>query len=383
MNRILSLDVMRGVVIACMILVNSPGTWDIHPMLCHASWIGLTPTDMMFPLFMFIMGITTYLSLKKYNFEFSWKIVLKIVKRAVLLCLCSYFICLFDHFCSYWFDTHEGVGVGQQIIDSLWVFPYLRYSGVLVRFAFCYAIASILVLCFKHKYLPWVAAIILVGYFVTLLLGDGFNPDGTVNILGIVDQAVLGEAHMCNCNGMDPEGVLSSVPGIAHVLIGFCAGKMFLEQLDKSNSSMLNERLVKLAVLGFILIISGLLLHYGCGISKRIWSPTFVLFTCGCGCGILTAMTYFIDIKGSKFGTTFFRIFGQNPLFLYILSECLFMFTMIMPIGEICLKDYICQTLLLPWMPSMLASVIYAIMIVMACWLVGLVLYKKKIIIRV
>ncbi len=143
----------------------------------------------------------------------------------------------------------------------------------------------------KHKYIPYLIVVLLVGYFILLITGNGFAYNET-NILSIVDRSILGDAHMYQDNHIDPEGLLSTIPSIAHVLIGFCVGKLLMEVKD------IREKLERLFLIGTILTFAGFLLSYGCPLNKKIWSPTFVLVTCGLGSSFLALLVWIIDIKG-------------------------------------------------------------------------------------
>ena len=151
------------------------------------------------------------------------------------------------------------------------------------RLALCYGATAIIALTMKHKYIPYLIVTLLVGYFILLITGNGFEYNDT-NILSVVDRAVLGEAHMYKDNGIDPEGLLSTIPAIAHVLIGFCVGKLLMEVKD------INEKLERLFLIGTILTFLGFLLSYGCPINKKIWSPTFAIVTCGLGSSFLALL---------------------------------------------------------------------------------------------
>ena len=153
------------------------------------------------------------------------------------------------------------------------------------RLALCYGATAIIALIMKHKYIPYLIAILLIGYFIILINGNGFEYNSS-NILSIVDRTVLGEAHMYKDNGIDPEGLLSTIPSIAHVLIGFCVGKLLMEVKD------IHEKIERLFLIGTILTFAGFLLSYGCPISKKIWSPTFAIVTCGLASSFLALLVW-------------------------------------------------------------------------------------------
>ena len=263
-KRILALDILRGVTIAGMIMVNNPGSWGhIYAPLRHAEWNGLTPTDLVFPFFMFIMGISTYISLKKYNFEFSHTTGMKILKRTIVIFLIGMAIGWFSRFCYYWASAPDDLSFGEKLWASVWTFDRIRILGVMQRLALCYGAASIIALTMKHKHIPYLIASLLIGYFILLMCGNGFAYNET-NILSVVDRAILTPAHMYKDNGIDPEGLLSTIPAIAHVLLGFCVGRLMLDGNKSENrASFLNSQLITLFLVGVILTFSGFLLNYG------------------------------------------------------------------------------------------------------------------------
>lgn len=365
-KRLLALDVLRGITIAGMIMVNNPGSWGyVYAPLQHAPWIGLTPTDLVFPFFMFIMGISTYISLRKYNFEFSRSAALKILKRTVVIFAIGLGISWFSLLCR---------------TGEVFPFDHIRILGVMQRLALCYGATAIIALVMKHKYIPYLIAFLLIGYFIILITGNGFEYNST-NILSIVDRAVLGEAHMYKDNGIDPEGVLSTIPSIAHVLIGFCVGKLLMEVKD------INEKIERLFLVGTILTFAGFLLSYGCPISKKIWSPTFVLVTCGLASSFLALLVWIIDVKGYTKWSRFFESFGVNPLFIYVmgavLSILLGSITFTYSGETISLHGYIYNVLLRPWLCDYPGSLAFALLFVTLNWCIGYVLYKKKIYIKI
>lgn len=358
-QRLLSLDILRGITIAGMILVNNPGNWNyVYAPLKHASWIGLTPTDLVFPFFMFIMGISTYISLRKYNFEFSPVAALKILRRSAVI---------------------FAIGLGLAWL-STGTFDQIRILGVMQRLGICYGATAIIALTMKHKYIPVLIATLLIGYFILLLTGNGFEQNST-NIASIVDRAVLGEAHMYKDHGIDPEGLLSTIPAIAHVLIGFCVGGLFMRVKD------IHEKIEQLFLVGTILTFCGFLLSYGCPICKKIWSPTFVLVTCGLASSLLALLIWLIDVKGYQKATRFFEAFGVNPLFMYVAGSLLAILFGNLFISyqdqRVSLRGFVDNALLQPVLGDYFGSFMYAILFVGLIWCLGYILYKKKIYIKI
>ncbi|NDV81015.1 acyltransferase family protein [Bacteroides sp. 51] len=381
-QRLLALDVLRGITIAGMILVNNPGTWaKIYAPLGHAKWNGLTPTDLVFPFFMFIMGISTYISLRKYNFEFSTSAAWKIIKRTVVIFAIGLGIAWFSLACRTWNSLGgEELTFWTRLWESVWNFDRIRILGVMPRLALCYGATALIALTMKHKNIPYLIATMLVGYFLVLLFGKGFEYNET-NILSIVDRAVLGVNHMYKDNGIDPEGLLSTIPAIAHVLIGFCCGKLLMEVKD------INDKLLRLFLVGTILTFLGFLLSYGCPINKKIWSPTFAIVTCGLASSFLALLVWIIDVKGYKKWSRFFEAFGVNPLFIYVMAGVvsIILGNIRVPHGDgmISLHGYAYSVILQPLLGDYPGSLAYAVLFIAFCWAVGYVLYKKKIYIKI
>ena len=387
-KRILALDILRGFTIAGMILVNNPGSWGhIYAPLRHAEWNGLTPTDLVFPFFMFIMGISTYISLKKYNFQFSQAAAIKILKRTIVIFLIGCAIGWFSRFCRYWVSAPEDVSFFENLWASVWTFDRMRILGVMQRLALCYGATSIIALTMKHKNIPYLIVSLLVGYFIILMCGNGFAYNET-NILSVVDRAILTPVHMYKDNGIDPEGLLSTLPSIAHVLLGFYVGKLMLEgNKSQDRMSFLNSQITTLFLVGTILTFSGFLLSYGCPINKKIWSPTFVLTTCGLASSFLALLIWIIDVKGKKKWSLFFEAFGVNPLFMYVLGGVLSILfgTIRFPWedGMISIHTFLYKIVLMPIFGQTGGSLAFAILFVTINWCIGYQLYKRKIYIKI
>lgn len=378
-KRLLALDVLRGITISGMILVNNPGSENhIYEPLEHAPWIGLTPTDLVFPFFMFIMGISTYISLRKYQFEFSKNAALKILRRTVVIFGIGLAIAWLSLSFRTWNSlSDQGLSIWQHLWNSCTNFSHLRILGVMPRLALCYGGTAIIALTIKHKYIPYLIITLLVGYTIILFFGNGFAYNDT-NILSQVDRFILGENHMYKDNGIDPEGLLSTIPALAHVLIGFCVGKMLMEVKE------LNDKIERLFLIGVSLTFAGFLLSYGCPISKKIWSPTFAITTCGLASSLLALLIWLIDKQGYKGKwTQFFESFGVNPLFIYVFADILGILG-----GRLLLADGhgLSQHLfnsLQPIFGDNGGSLVYALLFITINWSVSHILYKKKIYIKI
>lgn len=381
-QRLLALDILRGITIAGMILVNNPGSWGhIYAPLQHASWNGLTPTDLVFPFFMFIMGVSTYFSLKSYNFELTASSGWKILRRTVLIFLIGMGLV--------WFGMSlRGILSGKAFVDAVFNFSHIRIMGVLPRLALCYGFGSLFALLLKGKALKWFVGVLLAVYALILLLGHGLE-FSDANVISIVDHKIMGPDHMYaeTIDGVrlhfDPEGLLSTLPSIAHMLIGFICGGLIMGVKDNT------LRINRLFIVGAILTFAGFLLSYGIPINKKIWSPTFVLTTCGLAASFLGLLIWIIDIKGYKRWCRFFEVFGINPLFLFCLGNVLSTIISAIKVtvdgDAISLKGAIYTHFLTPLCQGddTLASLIFALLFLLINWLVGLILYKKKIYIKI
>lgn len=322
---------------AFMVLVNLPGSWSaVFPVLRHASWNGMTPTDFIFPNFLFVMGVSMYFSLRKQQFTLNGKML----RRFVLL-----------------------LGVGLLInVVSHFVYgsEHIRVTGVLQRFALCFGASALLVCKVNHRHLPWLIAGLLAGYSALLLLGSGYEY-GPGNVLSRVDRALLG-SHMYNDNGIDPEGLLSTLPAIAHTLIGFLVGKV-----------LASGDFRKMDSLGVALLVAGLLLQYLLPLNKKVWSPSFVLVACGLGTLILSLLHYVIDGQGWWKRTGFFMVFGTNAIYCYLMSDVL--------TWAYHLTGFRSRAMgvvgVNPW-----TSLLFAVFSVLVVYLVTLPLYRRKIFLK-
>ena len=361
-SRLLSLDVMRGITISGMILVNDPGSWTyVYAPLRHAQWNGFTPTDLVFPFFMFIMGVSMFFSLRKYNFEWSAESVKKIVRRTIVIFLVGFGLNLFNHLWNHGFSDFE----------------HLRILGVMQRLALAYGFGSLIGLCINHKYILHTAVGILIFYWA--LLGFTVSMDlSPESIIAAVDRAIVGESHMYTDTmadgtviAFDPEGLLSCIGSIAHVLFGFYVGKVIID--SKKDIELIIRRIF---IFGTLLLFAGLLLSYGCPINKKIWSSTFVLTTCGLGSLLLAILIWIIDINKKKRWTMFFESFGINPLYPYV--QAAIVATLL---GGI--QGYVYSDVFVPLFGDYGGSLAWAIFFVLLNWVPGYVLYKKKIYIKI
>ena len=353
-QRLLSLDILRGITVAGMILVNN-GWGESFEMLGHSEWNGMTPCDLVFPFFLFIMGISCYLSLVKSEFKPTPQVIRRIVKRTVLLFAIGLFINWFDH----------------AIEGDLLCFGHLRIWAVMQRIALCYGIVSLFALFCNHKYTLHTIVGLLVVYTAIIVLGNGYEYDADVNILAQADLKLFGYDHIYHKSPVDPEGLMGTISSVAHVLLGFYCGMLIRKR------ETVEQKVIALFVVGAIGVIGGYLLSYGLPLNKRIWSPSYVLMTCGLASLLQALLMYVIDIQKKSGWTTFFHVFGVNALALYVSSELLAILLKNIGVSETIYNGIHAVIPALKW-----ASLVYAIYFVMLNFVIGYVLYRKKIYIK-
>ena len=359
--RLMSLDVFRGMTVVFMIIVNTPGTWShVYAPLRHAAWHGCTPTDLVFPSFLFISGVAMWYSLRKFNFEFSGASLVRILRRVALIFAVGLFLNIFPRFLRD-YDT-------------------LRIMGVLQRIALAWGLGAVIVLLIKKNYI-WIAtAVILFGYWALMYFMGGSDPYSLEgNFARTVDLAIIGENHLYKGFGMpfDPEGLLSTLPATATVLLGFIAGGLIT---SKGNSW---GTVGWLTFVGALLIGAGLLWGQYFPINKPIWTSSYVLYAGGIGMVLLALLFIIVDIWNLRGWTGFFNTFGTNALFTYVLAGMLTKTLLIIKVGEVSLYNWIFTHVCSPLFEEQkLASLMFPIMLVIVIWAVGYILYRKKIIIR-
>lgn len=374
-DRLLSLDVLRGITVAGMILVNNPGDWGtIYSPLKHAEWIGLTPTDLVFPFFMFVMGVSMSISMKKFSGHFCSQFVIKLFKRTVILFLLgvmlSWFSLVLDNI------LHPSKEI--SLIQVLLPLHDVRILGVLQRLALSYFFASLLAIWIRSKAgLLYTIISILLIYGLVLWYGNGFElSEG--NIIAVIDRCLLGENHMYlewlpdgGRIRFDPEGFLSTLPGIAHVLIGYFCGNIIMQ------NKTLYEKIVQLSVIGIILLFMGFLFSYSCPIIKKVWSPTYVLVTSGFTFLFFVLLIWIIDLRKCSKWIIPFQALGCNPLFIYLFASL-----MADMLGQVGLHEEVYAVFVKLFNPSCFSSMMYAIVYVAVNAGLAYILYKKRVFIK-
>ena len=364
-QRYLALDVFRGMTIATMITVNNPGSWShIYAPLKHSAWHGCTPTDLVFPFFLFIVGVSIFFSFAKYESKLDAKSLLKVLKRTALIFIIGLFLNSFP----------------QWMTD----YSKLRIMGVLQRIAIAYGIGAVIVLALNKKYLPYLAAFILLLYWGILYFFGGQDPYSLGgNMAPRVDSFLLGEAHLYKGFGLpfDPEGLLSTFPSIATVILGFMAGGL-IARTEKPKIPLY------LLIYGAIGVAIGIVWGQFFPINKPLWTSSFVIYTASWACIILAILIWLIDLKGYTKWTSFFVVFGMNPLFIFALSGIWArILTRIILIhnGEKVVTGYnwLYQNIFQPIAGDINGSLLFALTHIMIFWFICYVLYKKRIFIKV
>jgi predicted acyltransferase len=367
-QRLFSVDVFRGITIALMILVNNPGGDLYYSILQHADWNGWTLADLVFPFFLFILGAVIPYSLKKRveRGDSRGKIALHIMRRSVILFALGLLINGFP----------------------LYNLSTLRIMGVLQRIALCYLFASIVSLAFDVKKQFIVAVLLPVIYWALMMLvpvpgyGAGVLEKGK-NLAAYVDYAVFGQGHLWGPLGTwDPEGLLSTIPAIGTTLIGVLAG-WFLKSDHRERA-----KLVDLLLLGGLLVLVGTVWGFSFPINKSIWTSSYVALTGGIALIFLGCGYYLIDVRKHKSWTKVFLVLGMNAIAVYVFSEIvnnalLSIYVPLVNNTSTSAKNLIYQNLFVPLAGPLNGSLLYALACLMLWVVVAVILYRKRIFIKI
>ena len=367
-ERLLSLDVFRGITIAGMILVNNPGSWStIYPPLKHAAWHGVTPTDLIFPFFLFIVGVAVTLSLSKRKEKGAdqKKLILQILKRSATLFVLGLILSGFPYF----------------------DFETIRIPGVLQRIAVVYLFASILFLKTNLKTQIYVSAAFLILYWLAMTLipvpGVGYaNLEPATNLAAYFDNLILG-GHLWSATKVwDPEGLLSTIPAISSAMLGVFTGELL--QTGKSKE----EKTSWMFFSGTVIMFLGYVWDAWFPINKNIWTSSYVLYTGGLALLFLAFCYWLIDVQGYKKWSKPFQVYGLNAITVFFLSGIVGRLMTLIKFStsagdSITLKQFLYESLFLSWLEPINASILWAVSYIFI-WL-GLmwILYAKKIFIKV
>jgi predicted acyltransferase len=392
-ERLLSLDVFRGLTIAGMLLVNNPGTWSaIFPPLEHAEWNGWTPTDLIFPFFLFIVGITTHLSLsaRRARGDDDSAVIKQILRRGIIIYLLGFAMAMFPF---YQWGTIASIPNATPWDRILYRIEHVRILGVLPRIAIVYICAGLLTLKTTLKQQIIIIATLLFGYWfaMTLIPVPGEHEIGAVllnthdrNLAAWLDRAILGTNHTWSGSvTFDPEGPMSTVPAIATAMLGVIAGRWIVQK-----EKPLLERISGMFAVGAIGMMIGLMWNWAFPINKNLWTSSYVIFTAGMACVAIATIMWIVDYCNVKWWTKPFVIYGVNPIVAFVgsgvLARLIYTLWHVSYQGHsVAIQDAIYQIVFLPWLPPRVASLAFAISFVVLWFGILTVLYRRNIVLKV
>ncbi len=370
--RLKSLDVFRGIAIASMILVNNPGSWkQVYPPLDHAEWHGCTPTDLVFPFFLFIVGCAMSFSLSKYTetaTKIETNIYWRIARRAAILFVLGLLL------------NTSSIALDVLLNNApLENFGKIRIMGVLQRIGLAYAISAIAILNLSPRNQRLLAVATLFGYWAALTVfavggytTSALTPEG--NLGGYVDRLILGSQHLYKGGPFDPEGLFSTLPAIVTVLIGYFTGEWLRVQPIKTRTS------INLAIGGLSCLVIGHLWGFSFPINKQLWTSSYVIFTAGWALLLLAACYETIEVRGWKWGKPF-EIMGLNAIFVFVASGIVVRILLRTRIGsgETAPNTYtwIYKNWFLPWAGPLNGSLAFALTTVLFWWLILYGMYRR------
>jgi predicted acyltransferase len=398
-ERLLSLDVFRGLTVAGMLLVNDPGTWSaIYPPLEHATWNGWTPTDLVFPFFLFIVGITTHLSLtaRRARGDDESAIRRQILRRGALIFLLGFLLNGFPFFT--WGDV-SGVADPnflQRVVDRLY---HWRIMGVLQRIGLAYMCAAMLTQGFSVKRIVTMVGALLLAYWVLMTMLPVPGSGGTLGAL-LLDvpsgtmaaywdrffldwsRFGLGNHIWSGSVNFDPEGLFSTIPAICTAMLGVLTGRWI------GTERPLERRLNALFAGGCLAMAFGMVWNWSLPINKSIWTSSYVVFTAGMAAVSIATIMWIVDVHGVKKWTHFFVIYGTNPLIAFmgsgLLARLIYSVIFVRYDGHrVPLESAIYQSLFASWLTPVNASLAFALCFVGLWYAILVVLYRRKIFLKV
>jgi len=375
-QRLLSLDFLRGLTVAAMILVNNPGSWGhIYAPLEHAEWNGCTPTDLVFPFFLWIVGVSIAFAMSSSKSDPSShkKTIIKAVKRGLILYFLGFFLAIF----------------GKLLNDPLHALQTVRLLGVLQRIGIVFIISSIIFLKASQKTIFKTLIVILAVYWALMTFvpvpGVGYpNLEKETNLAAWIDRGVLTEAHTwAQSKTWDPEGVLSTLPAIGTCLFGILVG-VWMRRKDVDNPT----KVAWLFSAGIASIVLGLLWDLQFPINKALWTSSYVLYAGGLAAVALAFCYWIIDVQGYKKFTTPFVVYGVNAITVFFLAGLMPRVLNLIQVTQsdgtktgILVRFY--ETCYTPFFSPVNASLVWAITYVLGFYILLYFMYKKNIIIKV
>jgi len=365
-NRFRAIDVLRGLTLALMIVVNMQiGEGKSYAPLLHAAWDGMTLTDLVFPTFMFVVGTTLSFTLEKYERLGDAAVLRKLATRTALIFLCGYLL--------YWFPFFSVDAAGHVGGAPI---AHTRILGVLQRIAIGYGAAALIVHYGGRAGAICFALIALLGYWWLLHAFGDYSLAGSAEIR--LDKLVLGEAHMYHGEGVafDPEGILSTLPAIVNVLAGYLAGR-FIRDHGTNGATI-----TRLLLAGVVCVALALWWNTVFPINKKLWTSSYVLCTVGIDLGVLASLVYIVPQAKDPRWTYFFEVFGRNTLVIYLLSEIAEKPLHIIRIGQHSLADWLYGAGFASWAGDKPGSLLYALVYMLSCWAVAYAMDRKGIYVK-
>ena len=370
MKRLLSLDVLRGLTVACMIMVNNPGSWGhMYPPLKHYIWDGCSPTDLVFPTFLFIVGASIWFAMRRFDQKLSKSAAIKIIKRGILIFLVGELLKMYPF---YNLETFQ-----------------IRGFGVLQRIGIVYTLGALIALWLRsYKKIAICIVSLLVGYYIIVFAFGDATIEGYLGRK--IDLAVFGEKRLPMRLGYHfaAEGILSTLGALSTVLIGYMAGK-FIGSRHSEDKSRTLQSFIYLTAIGGLMITAGLIWNGLFPINKPTWSSSYVLYAAGIAMQLWALTSYITDYLGKTSGvTTFFRVFGTNALFAFALSSVIVRTIKLPPfLWEAGGKTTSLSGHFYNYFSSLtgnpeLASLLWSLVMVAICWAITYPLYRKKIFIK-
>lgn len=365
--RYRSIDVLRGLTVAVMIVVNTPGSWSsVYSPFLHADWNGFTLTDWVFPSFLFVVGNAMSFSLDKYKEKGDGAFLMKVTTRFFIIFMIGYIL--------QWFPFIKHDTTGELVIKS---WETTRVFGVLQRIAICYLIASIIIQYISQRGVLIVSALILIFYQLILFTWGDLTLEN--NAVLLFDKWLIGDKHMYHGEGLafDPEGLLSSFPAAVNVIGGYFAGRF----IQRHGNSF--EAIAKLMVCGSILIFGGLCWDLSFPMNKKIWTSSYVIYSLGINLLLLALLIYIIEIQKHRKWTYFFDVFGKNTLFIFVLSGIGTKLLLFFRIGDSNVYNWLYVNIFQPGFGDYNGSLIFALTFLILYWLIGYAMDKKRIYIKI
>jgi len=362
MKRLLSLDVLRGLTVALMIIVNTPGDWGtVYAPLLHAQWHGFTPTDWVFPTFLFVVGNALSFAVPRYAAQGHSAVLRKAFKRNAIIFLLGFLLFWFP------FVTQDSSGAWGWI-----PLAGSRIPGVLQRIALCSLLATLILNFWGTRGALLYSVLALLGYWWLLLAAGDLTLAG--NAPARFDLWLLGEAHLYHGEGVpfDPEGLLGTLPATVNVIAGYFTGRMLLEQ--GTGTATLRRMLLA----GLAAVLLALCWQLVLPLNKKLWTSSYVLLTIGLDLLALALLVYAIEVRGQRGWTYFFEVFGKNTLFIYLLSELAVVILSRVRVGSRDAYSWLYQHLFQPLAAPQLASLLFALCFMLACWLVAWQMDKRQ-----